>query len=73
MQRTPHHCPCCNQPIGISSDMWGQYYLCQDCGFTAEDDDELKSPVDAAKLPSSLLLTAPIDFYRTTAPGGRLR
>jgi hypothetical protein len=21
--------------------MWGKYYLCRDCGFTAEDDDEL--------------------------------
>jgi len=21
--------------------MWGKYYLCGHCGFTAEDDDEL--------------------------------
>lgn len=21
--------------------MWGKYYLCSGCGFTAEDDDEL--------------------------------
>ncbi|MCH7577564.1 MAG: hypothetical protein IH822_07195 [Chloroflexi bacterium] len=21
--------------------MWGKYYLCGGCGFTAEDDDEL--------------------------------
>ncbi|MCH8345870.1 MAG: hypothetical protein IIC87_02950 [Chloroflexi bacterium] len=21
--------------------MWGKYYLCAGCGFTAEDDDEL--------------------------------
>ncbi len=42
MQRTLHRCPCCSQPLGISWDMWGQYYVCQDCGFTAEDDDELK-------------------------------
>jgi hypothetical protein len=21
--------------------MWGQYYLCGSCGFTAEDDDDL--------------------------------
>ncbi len=21
--------------------MWGRYYLCVGCGFTAEDDDEL--------------------------------
>ena len=41
MQRLSHRCPRCDQPLGISCDMWGKYYLCGGCGFTAEDDDEL--------------------------------
>ena len=41
MQRLAHRCPRCDQPLGISCDMWGKYYLCGGCGFTAEDDDEL--------------------------------
>ncbi len=42
MLRSPHRCPCCSQPLGINCDMWGDFYVCADCGFTAEDDDELK-------------------------------
>ena len=41
MQRLSYCCPRCDQPLGISWDMWGKYYLCAGCGFTAEDDDEL--------------------------------
>lgn len=41
MQHVSHRCPRCDQPLGISWDMWGKYYLCGGCGFTAEDDDEL--------------------------------
>ena len=41
MQRCDYRCPCCDQPLGISCDMWGRYYICGGCGFTAEDDDEL--------------------------------
>ena len=41
MQRTPHRCPHCAMPVCICSDMWGPYYLCRDCGWTAEDDDLL--------------------------------
>jgi DNA-directed RNA polymerase subunit RPC12/RpoP len=41
MQRLSYRCPRCDHPLGISWDMWGKYYLCRDCGFTAEDDDEL--------------------------------
>ena len=41
MQRSLNRCPRCDQPLEISRDMWGKYYLCGRCGFTAEDDDEL--------------------------------
>jgi len=41
MQRTPHRCPHCSQPLDLSRDMWGPYYLCADCGWTAEDDDQV--------------------------------
>ena len=41
MQRSSDCCPRCDQPLRISCDMWGKYYLCGGCGFTAEDDDEL--------------------------------
>lgn len=41
MQRTPNSCPGCSHHLAISWDMWGQFYACQECGFTAEDDDEL--------------------------------
>jgi len=42
MLRPPHRCPRCSQPLEINRDMWGDFYVCSDCGFTAEDDDELK-------------------------------
>ncbi|MEE8347777.1 MAG: hypothetical protein V3S20_10545 [Dehalococcoidia bacterium] len=41
MQRLSDRCPRCDQPLGMSWDMWGRYYLCGACGFTAEDDDDL--------------------------------
>lgn len=25
----------------MHNDMWGPYYLCEDCGWTAEDDEHL--------------------------------
>ena len=25
----------------MHNDMWGLYYLCEDCGWTAEDDEHL--------------------------------
>lgn len=43
MQRASAECPSCGQLLAISWDMWGSYYLCRDCGYTAEDDDELSS------------------------------
>ena len=51
MQRLTHRCPRCDQPLGISWDMWGKYYLCGGCGFTAEDDDELNGKGHEAMLP----------------------
>lgn len=41
MQHANGGCPRCDQPLGISWDMWGKYYVCGGCGFTAEDDDQL--------------------------------
>ena len=41
MQRTPQRCPHCREPLWLHNDMWGPYYLCDDCGWTAEDDDQL--------------------------------
>ena len=64
MQRTPHRCPCCGQPLGISWDMWGQYYVCQDCGFTAEDDDELKPHAASQPNQPPAFLTIPAPSYR---------
>ena len=67
MQQTPHRCPCCSQPLGISWDMWGQFYVCRDCGFTAEDDEELKPPGASEPLEplqSPPLLTTAIHSYR---------
>ena len=50
MQQLSDSCPRCDQPLGISWDMWGKYYLCGGCGFTAEDDDELNGK---ATMPAS--------------------
>ncbi len=63
MQRLTHRCPCCEQPLRISWDMWGQYYLCGECGFTAEDDDELNGKAKAP-LPSALPELIEIEAYR---------
>lgn len=51
MQRTSHRCPHCRQPLRIASDMWGLYYLCEDCGWTAEDDDDVARPEQSAPPP----------------------
>jgi hypothetical protein len=41
--------------------MWGQYYMCEGCGFTAEDDDELKPKAAGEPLqtPTFLVTGAP--------------
>jgi hypothetical protein len=28
--------------------MWGRFYMCEGCGFTAEDDDELSAGKDVS-------------------------
>lgn len=63
MQRLPHRCPHCDQPLVISWDMWGKYYLCGGCGFTAEDDDELDGKAEAPTPPPASQLTQ-IEAYR---------
>lgn len=42
-QAEPALCPHCGDPLGMSSDMWGRFYLCQECGFTEENDDPLRA------------------------------
>lgn len=48
MKRTSSRCPGCRSVLVLCCDMWGLYYLCEDCGWTAEDDDLL----DAADRPA---------------------
>ncbi|MBI2912360.1 MAG: hypothetical protein HYY03_00385 [Chloroflexi bacterium] len=48
----------------MSWDMWGQYYVCQDCGFTAEDDDELKPHAASQPDQPPAFLTIPAPSYR---------
>ncbi len=69
MQRTPHACPHCRQPIWLHSDMWGPYYLCEDCGWTAEDDEQV-APLKLDALPP--WLTAGVEQGRMMEdkPGG---
>ena len=59
MQRTSHRCPHCEQVLVIHCDMWGPYYLCEGCGWTAEDDDQLKIvPAARGKVPHHVLTVA---------------
>ena len=57
MQRTPHRCPHCEQPLHLHADMWGLYYLCADCGWTAEDDEHLKLNTGSVQRVSKHVLT----------------
>lgn len=43
----PQACPSCKGGLSVSSDMWGHFYSCEECGFTAEDDDEIAAPHNA--------------------------
>lgn len=42
MVHSSANCPRCSAALEISSDMWGRFYACQGCGFTAEDDETLR-------------------------------
>ncbi len=70
MQRLSHRCPRCDQPLGISCDMWGKYYLCGGCGFTAEDDDELHVN-DVKALPHLMPELTQIEASRLPQAGTR--
>jgi len=67
MQRLTYRCPRCDQPLGISCDMWGKYYLCGECGFTAEDDDEITG-THAVPNPPPPPELAQIEVYRLRQP-----
>jgi hypothetical protein len=59
VQRTPYRCPHCDQPLMVHSDMWGPYYLCEACGWTAEDDAQLTAtPAARTKVPDHVLTVA---------------
>jgi len=50
--------------------MWGKYYLCAGCGFTAEDDDELNGKRrEPTSPPTSELIR--IEAYRRQASSKR--
>jgi hypothetical protein len=45
--------------------MWGQYYLCAACGFTAEDDDDLTAAqARPAPPPPSVAQLAEMETFR---------
>ena len=50
MELTQQPCPHCSCPLVISWDMWGPFYVCPECGFSAEDDDELSQDFSGARL-----------------------
>jgi hypothetical protein len=47
----------------MSWDMWGRYYLCGACGFTAEDDDDLHRKVEEP-VPPPIASLAQIEAQR---------
>jgi len=38
LSRPQRRCPHCNDNLDTSHDMWGEIYLCEECGFATEDD-----------------------------------
>jgi hypothetical protein len=50
--------------------MWGKYYLCGDCGFTAEDDDELTG-MSAEQAPPPQPDLTQIEAYRLRQTAAR--
>jgi hypothetical protein len=51
--------------------MWGKYYLCGGCGFTAEDDNELNGKGQEASLPpaSELIQDEVYRLWQTSSRG----
>ncbi len=49
LNRPQRRCPRCNDPLDVSRDMWGEFYVCEECGFAAED-DSLVAEADSATL-----------------------
>jgi len=41
LRHSSNLCPNCRRALFVSCDMWGEFFVCDGCGFTAEDDDEL--------------------------------
>jgi ribosomal protein L37AE/L43A len=64
MQRTPHRCPQCAQAVWIHADMWGRYYVCDECGWTGEDDAALATVARRADTAISAIVGAERDFNR---------
>jgi hypothetical protein len=50
--------------------MWGKYYLCAECGFTAEDDDDLTG-MGARRTPPLQPDLAQIEVYRLRQTAAR--
>lgn len=57
--RPQRRCPDCSEPLEVSRDMWGEFFLCQDCGF-AEDDDLAPE----AKMTAALLAEEEMSVHR---------
>ena len=58
--RPQPHCPRCREPLDVSRDMWGDFYICEGCGFAEEDD--LGPEVKTA---AALLVEEELHTYRT--------
>ena len=47
---TKHCCPRCNEPLSQSHDMWGEFHLCEECGFTEEEMENEEPEISASCL-----------------------
>ncbi len=59
MELTQQPCPHCSCPLVISWDMWGPFYVCPECGFSAEDEDELSQRNQKGRWHRGLTLPPP--------------
>ncbi len=39
MLRPQHRCPDCRKLLGLSRDMWGEFFLCEGCGLALEEEE----------------------------------